>query len=269
MKKLALALMCLVSLAFFASCNPEGQPTISNYIEEGYVKDGDVVNIADVVNFGFVMASSPVSNSTLASLVVTIDDQGWDTIDLTGKTEYTYTDSFTFEAKELIGEVVISAVVTDAAGQIATSTMTLKLEQDDDQPLLGKSITWTRKGANLINGTEEDLASYGLKWPGNYKEVFVLLELADPDHDVMYLCNGDDFESITTENQKNAYFTNLVDINQDPITEYRNITTNHTDNYNDMLAIVHGEDLYLIHITHAAIETGSYGTQITITGESK
>ncbi|KWW27638.1 MAG: hypothetical protein F083_2973, partial [bacterium F083] len=42
MKKLALALVCIASLAFFASCNKEGQPTIQVYNgEDGYVMATD------------------------------------------------------------------------------------------------------------------------------------------------------------------------------------------------------------------------------------
>jgi hypothetical protein len=36
-----------------------------------------------------------------------------------------------------------------------------------------------------------------------------------------------------------------------------------------MLAIIDGENISLVLIKHAKIETGSFGTQITITGEAK
>ena len=47
MKKLALALVCFASLAFFASCVKEGQPTIQVINEAGYAQDGATINTDD------------------------------------------------------------------------------------------------------------------------------------------------------------------------------------------------------------------------------
>ena len=142
MKKLALALVCLFSVAFFASCTQEGQPTIQVYNEEGYVQDGDNVNANEEISFGFVVASSAVTNSELATLVVKVDDTEWANLDLTGYTEYTYTDVVTYETREeILGSSVITAVVTDAAGQTATATITLTVIEND-QPLLSNTFNW-------------------------------------------------------------------------------------------------------------------------------
>ena len=272
MKKLALALVCLVSIAFFASCDPkEGQPTIQVLNETGYVQNNATVNLGEEVNFGFVMASSAITNSKLASVIVTIDDEGWDTVYLDG-TEYTYKDKVTYNAEkdEIIGTSVIKAIVTDAAGETATATITLTINQPD-QPLEVSNITWKREGSAVPSA--EEMATYGLKWGNNYKEVFTtLLPLND---DVqMYVCDGDDFADIETMSDKNAYFTSLAETAQ-PVENYRKITCNASDDYNDMLAIVNGDNLYLIHITHATI-TPVYNsnnvylrTDITIDGKVK
>ena len=48
MKKLALALVCLVSVAFFASCDPEitnPEPTIAVITGENYVYDGQTIDV--------------------------------------------------------------------------------------------------------------------------------------------------------------------------------------------------------------------------------
>lgn len=275
MKKLALALVCLVSIAFFASCDPkEGQPTIQVLNETGYVQNNATVNLGEEVNFGFVMASSAVTNKELSTLVVSIDDdpEFTDTIDLTGKFDYKYVGSISYgTAKdEIIGTSVIKAIVTDAAGETATATITLTINQPD-QPLEVSNITWKREGSAVPSA--EEMATYGLKWGNNYKEVFTtLLPLND---DVqMYVCDGDDFADIETMSDKNAYFTSLAETAQ-PVENYRKITCNASDDYNDMLAIVNGDNLYLIHITHATI-TPVYNsnnvylrTDITIDGKVK
>ena len=265
MKKLALALVCLVSVAFFASCTQEGQPTIQVLAEEGYVVDNQVVDLNTDLNYGFVMASSAETNKDLKQLVVKIDDGEETVVDLTGMKEYTFRDviKYTLDAKDIIAESMITATVTDVAGQTATATITLSINEPA-LPLFGTTIEWVRKGANVLSA--EEMAGYGLQWTGSYKDVMATLKPIDGA--TMYVCNGDDYATIETVADKAAYFANLAET-ATPAENYRNITTNNSDNYNDMLAVVNGEVSYLIHITRAEIETGNYGTQITIKGEAK
>ena len=269
MKKLALALMCLVSVAFFASCQKEGQPTITILEGEEYVTNGQVVDLDTEYAFGFVMASSAVTGKELASLAVTIDGVQWANVDLTGKTEYTYTDVITYvpERDSIIGTSTITAIVTDAAGQTATATIALSINQPA-MPLFGTPVEWVRKGAILQGNTEEEMKAMGLQWTGSYKEVFATIKPLD--NATLYLCNGDDFDNITTDVEKKAYFANLTE-NGLSVASYRNITTNNSANYNDMLAVVYDGGNYLIHITRAEVEYlgSSIGTQITIKGDAK
>ena len=264
MKKLALALVCLVSVAFFASCTPEGQPTIQVLAEEGYVVDNQVVDLNTDLNYGFVMASSAETNKDLKQLVVKIDDGEETVVDLTGMKEYTFRDviKYTLDAKDIIAESMITATVTDVAGQTATATITLSI--NEEQPLFGTTIEWVRKGANVLSA--EEMAGYGLQWTGSYKDVMATLKPIDGA--TMYVCNGDDYATIGTMTEKAAYFANLAET-ATPAENYRNITTYNSANYTDLLAVVNGENTYLIHITRAEIETGNYGTQITIKGEAK
>ena len=268
MKKLALALVCFASLAFFASCDPEGEPTIQVLNQEGYVQDGATVNLNEEVNFGFVVASSAMSNKELASLEVRIDDYEdlTETIDLTGKYEFTYTGTITYTPnRELVGTSLITAVVTDAAGQIATATINLNLNQPE-MPLLGTPITWVRRGAN--NQNTDEMAGYGLQWTGTYKDPFATIKPIEGAS--LYVCDGNDFEGIATAADKAAYFTNLLETAR-PVDSYRNIDANLAEHdYNDMLAVMNGESCYVILISHAKVETiTGVGTQITITGEAK
>ena len=110
MKKLALALVCFASLAFFASCVKEGQPTIQVLDKEGFVKDGVTVDVDEEINFGFVVASSAVTNSQLANLLVKVDDTEWANIDLTGLTEYTYEDVVTTNQIEMKSSALPSSL---------------------------------------------------------------------------------------------------------------------------------------------------------------
>ncbi len=270
MKKLALALVCFASVAFFASCKPEGQPTIQVYnTEDGYVMATDTVDVNTDINFGFVMASSATTNKELASLVVKVDDNVWAEKDLTGMTQYTYTDTvnYQYERDEIVGTSVITATVTDAAGQVATATITLTLN-NPDQPLISKTVEWIRKGTNLVGITEAEMREIGLQWTGSYKDIMATIEPLDGAQ--LYVCSGDDYEGIATMSDKNAYFTSLAaEGGATPVPSYRNITTNNSSDYNDMLAVIYGEKLTLVRINRAEIETGNYGTQITIKGEMK
>ena len=272
MKKLALALVCLVSVAFFASCTPEGKPAIAALQEEGYVVDGAVVDLNEEVNYGFVCAANVTTGKKLAQLIVSVDNEPefTDTIDLTGRDEYTYRGSITYMADRdtIIGESVITAVVTDAAGQFETATITLKINQPEI-PILSMPIEWKREGSNVVDA--EEMALFGLQWTGSYKEVFATIKPIEGAS--LYVCNGDDFEGITTVGEKAAYFTNLIETAR-PVESYRNITTNNSADYNDMLAVVNGDQCWVILISHADIEpvysNGSYlRTDITITGELK
>lgn len=272
MKKLALALVCIASLAFFASCNKEGQPTIQVYNgEDGYVLATDTVDVNTEVNFGFVVASSAVTNKELSTLVVKVDDYDelTDTINLAGMTSYTYKGTLSYTAKdEIVGTSVITAIVTDAAGQTATASINLTIIQPD-QPLISKTVEWIRKGTNLVGITEAEMREIGLQWTGSYKDIMATIEPLNGAQ--LYVCSGDDYEGIATMSDKNAYFTSLAaEGGATPVPSYRNITTNNSADYNDMLAVIYGEKLTLVRINHAQIDNlGSVGTQITITGEMK
>jgi hypothetical protein len=259
MKKLALALVCFASVAFFASCtkpvdNPE--PSIQIYTEEGYVQNGDIVDLEDDavdVYFGFVVASNTETNKKLTSLAVTVDDAEWETVEFDGETSYTYKDviAYTFTRDEIVGASSIKAVVTDEAGKTNTATIEIQFNQPD-VPILSMPIEWKREGSNVVEADDEEMKFFGLQWTGSYKEVFATIQTLNDDV-IMYVCNGDDFDGIETMSDKNAYFTNLAEMGAETTTKYRNITTNNSDDYNDMLAIINGESKHLIRISHARL----------------
>ena len=292
MKKLALALVCLVSVAFFASCTKtieHPEPSIAvktgDFYITGSVDQPTVIDYYDesAINYkyGFHVEANTETKKELKNMVITMDviyyegngqenEVYYDTIDLTGKTSYDFEDYLFEQEREVytIMEGTIKAVVTDVDNQANTATVAFKIEAEyTPEPLIGRTIEWVRKGANLQGNTEAEMAAMGLKWTGSYKEVFATIEPLN-DNVIMYLCDGDDFEEIGFLDEKYEYFANLAET-AEPILKYRNITTNNSADYNDMLAVVYGEEYFLILINDAEIETGTYGTQITINGAAK
>ena len=285
MKKLALALVCMFSVAFFASCtktieHPEpsiavmtGEHFVTGTVDNPTIIDFDDEN-AENYKYGFHVESNAETKKELASLIVTWEwtdsdgnvDSFCDTIDLTGKTSYDYSDYIFEQEKATITlyDMTVKAVVTDVDNQSNTATIAYKIQMEE-VALISHTIEWVRRGQNVLSADE--MAQYGLQWTGSYKDVMATIEPLNDDV-ILYLCDGDDFDDIVYMSDKNTYFSNLAETTE-PIQKYRNITTNHDDDYNDMLAVVYGEDLFLIHITYADIETGTYGTQITITGAAK
>ena len=278
MKKLALALMCLVSVAFFASCtkpveNPE--PAIALMTGENFVYDGQTIDLYADYNIGFRAASNSQTMKELASFTLVgkifdVDDTEIYTEDTTftiSGTEYVYQEVLNFGTRDLVGKVTFVATVTDVDGKSNDLTINLNINKPA-QPLFARPIEWIRKGANLEGNTEAEMAAVGLEWTGSYKEVFATIRPLSNTDATLYLCDGDDYDKITTDVEKAAYFADLME-NAESIDRYRKITTNNSANYNDMLAVVYDGETYLIHITRAEIATGNYGTQITIKGETK
>ena len=259
--------------------------TGDNFIT-GTVDQPTVIDINDenAINFkyGFHVEANSETNKELKNMVITMDvtyfeEDGqenevyYDTIDLTGNTSYDIEDFlFVQDKREIytLMEGTIIAVVTDVDNQTNTATVAFKIEANyTPVPLVGRTIEWIRKGANLIGSTEEEMAAMGLKWTANYKEVFATIEPLN-DNAIMFLCDGDDYYDIDFLNDKYAYFSNLAE-NATPIVKYRNISVQNNADYNDMLAVIYGDELNLIHINRAEIEVGVTGIQVTISGEVK
>ena len=269
MKKLALALVCLVSIAFFASCTPEGQPVISVLTEDGYVQDGAVIEFNDTVNFGFLMTSSIETSKELSKLVVKIDDEEWESVDLTGS-EYTYRSSVIFEpTRDSIYAATITATVTDVAGEEATVTINLSIK-DAPKPMAETAIEWTKVGHTVA-----DLSAYGLVWKEeNYKSPFT--HILPAENCMLFACagKGADFTTITTEVELAAYFQKLqemevlpAEINKD---EYNKVDCNASATYNDLLITKDATGAFhAILIEKADVTTPAAGTQIVITGKAK
>lgn len=262
MKKLALALVCLISVAFFASCTPEGQPTISVLNEEGYVQNGDGITSGEDFNFGFVMASSIETGAELATVAITVNDTTI-TEKISG-TEFTYKGVANITLTRELPTATITATVTDAKGETAVATITVSIEES--QELVATPFEWYRLGVN-ITGLDE----FGLSWKGNYpRDTYAKLE---PKEGVrLYIFNSEDWTNTTDVVEKAALFNKAIE-EMNPAQEYFNVNVTQAEmTYDDVIGTIMPDGTcHLIHVTKS---TASYlgsqqGTEITISGEAK
>ena len=260
MKKLALALVCLFSLAFFASCDPETvvenpEPSITVLTGDEYLADGDVMEIGEIYAFGFRMASNPETLKPLAKLVVTVDDELWCDTVLTG-TEFEYVGAVQIVPdKGEVYEFEIKAVVTDAAGE--TNSATIKVGVNVEVPLVAKSFTWRRDGGADGEGLEE----FGLRWTINTTTNAIITPLEDA---ALYRFEPEVWDNTNTELEKAVLFSELPD----PIESFTDISvTAQEKDYDIVLGTVYNDNNYLIHVTHSTANQRSW--HFVITGEVK
>lgn len=270
MKKLAMALVCLVSLAFFASCDPtieNPEPSISVIQTEGYLMDNSIADLDVQYLFGFNVASNPETGKALKSLVVTIDDELFDEVELDGDT-YEYIEGIMWESsREIIGTATIKGVVTDVAGETNSVSFTVSLNYEE--PLIENDVTWVRKGSATQGNTASEMEACGLKWSGSYKDIMATIEPLTGYS--MYVVKDalEKYNSIENVVDKAAFFTELSETAR-PVDKYRDISAERPKTYNDILAVIKEDgEAHLVLIGSTAIETGGYGTMITITGKTK
>lgn len=275
MKKLALALVCFASVAFFASCQQEitnPEPTVSVITDEGFVKNGDVIDVEQTIVYGFQMASNSQTKKELKQLSVATyfinlegveELQEEEIVSLAGKTEYRYVDTVYYEVttRDVMGSIKTVATVTDVDGKINTATLTLSLNEPAE-PLEEADFTWFRHGSNDATGLEE----FGLEWTGNGKEVFAIIKPVEGA--TLYAFDSDTWNEVTTDVEKVAAFTEGI---HGILSDFRGVSAwNSHDDYDFVIGTLYEGEYHLIHITKGVVDNnGSAGTDITITGKAK
>lgn len=274
MKKLALALVCLVSVAFFASCNPDvlnPEPTIAVMTGENYVYDGQTVDLGVTYSIGFRAASNEQTKKELAKFNLnaslyevdgTLISSNDTTITVSG-TEYVFSnDNLVFEhtVRELVGKAIFTATITDVDGKTKSAILNLNINQPA-QPLEPADFTWTRVGSNPGTGLEE----FGLEWTNNAKEVFAVLKPLEGV--TLYGFSADEWNEVTTDVQKVALFTEGM---HSVLQDFRGVSAWASKDYDFLLGTVYNGKYNLIHITRGEVDNnGSAGTTVKILGQVK
>ena len=234
----------------FTTASMDYPPIITALQGNGFVQDGDVLDLNTEYQYGFEVSSE----KGLASLRIDIDGNNWSNLDLHGLTSYTFTGNIMYESvykDEIIGESTINAVVTDVDGLMNSASIHVLINQPAHQ-LETIDFEWVRQGPNSLN--EAEMAGYGLYWAGNYQDVFATIKPLEGA--TLYVCDGNDFASIVESCS--------------PVESYRNISINSSENYNDMLAVIDSNGgQHLIHITRAEVVYANMATRVTIIGEAK
>lgn len=272
MKKLALALVCLIGVAFLSSCDPKNvvenpQPSIAFLTGDEYIQDGNVLDYYGDYYFGVRAASNPETLEPLSRLLITYKSGDFSVIledTLISGTEFTYVgeiggwDDDEDDAKEIIGSFEITAEVTDAAGEKKSITMKCDVDLEDD--LIPFDFEWNRHGGQPATGIDDYL---GLKWGKNLKdEIYAVIEPVEGA--LMYRLDPKDWDATQTESQLAALLSEAT-----PINELREVSCTAADkDYDIVIATTYQDINNLIHITHSHAYTFK-GTDVTITGQTK
>jgi hypothetical protein len=271
MKKLALALVCLVSVAFFASCDPEitnPEPTIAVITGENYVYDGQTIDVNTDYLFGVRAASNSQTGKELASFklnlkIMDLEDNveyNHDTTFAISGTEYVYQDTVGFTyTRELVGKAEITATAIDVDGKSCHVTIKLNVNQPA-QTLEVKNFEWYRLG-NTQTGLEE----YGLYWHQNAKSPFA--QIKPMEGVILYKFDSDIWDNIIYEDQKVAAFSDGATT----ASMYNNVDVNANALYDDVIGTrMPDGTLHLLHVTSCVIGAQQpAGRPIHIYGQAK
>lgn len=263
MKKLALALVYIVSVAFFASCDPtitNPEPTIAILSDEGCLVGGEVIDMNVVYPYGFIATSNPQTMKELSKLVIVCGSTTLCDTAISG-TVFNYKGEFYFsdeDSREIIGSAEIVATVTDVAGNTATAT--IKVDINKEIALVPRDFTWNRHGAALATG----LDVFGLEWDSNTKDIFA--NIKPMNGATLYEFEPSIWETINNEVEKAALFNNeqLVGIEK-----FQKVSCYYEHNdYDFVIGTTYNGQSHLIHITANEIHTFK-GTDVTIYGQYK
>jgi hypothetical protein len=270
--------MCLVSVAFFASCtqpveNPE--PSIAVVTGDNYIYDGQTIDLGVNYNLGFRVASNSQTMKELAKFQLETSSVGLeedsrpevidDTIVNISGTEYVFQDvvGFVMAKVGIIGKIQFVAIVTDVDGKTNSKTITVNLNQAED-PLEVKDFEWFRQGQNNQSGLEE----YGLYWEQNIKETHAQIKPIPGSGVILYKFeNSSVWDEVTYPSQKEALFSDGA------VTAavYNNVSTSQNGTYDDVIGTRMPDGTYhLIRVEMCRIGTYTdQGYPITIYGKSK
>ena len=276
MKKLALALMCLVSVAFFASCDPNEilnpEPTLAVVTGDNYAYDGMTIDLNTDFKVGFRAASNTQTLKELSKFNLSVklfdlentEIGSSDTTYAISGNEFSYDETWAFTNRELIAKAVFTATVTDVDAKVKTVILNININQPA-LPLEVRDLRWYRWG-NTIEGLDE----FGLRWAGNYQRDYYA-KIEPKDGVKLFAFTAEDWANVVTDVDKAELFANAIE-NQHTLDNYFNINvTQGTMTYNDVIGTVLADGTcHLMHIVKSTtVNHGAQGAEITINGEAK
>lgn len=256
MKKLALALVCFVSVAFFASCtepvaNPE--PSIAVMTGDNYIYDGQTIDLYKDYNLGFRVASNSQTLKELASFKLetkiydteegSTPEVSDTTLTISG-TEFVFeeTENFELAAKDqIVGKVEYVATVYDKDGKMNSTTLTVNLNLAEE-PLTVVDVDFYRLG-----NEQSGLAEYGLYWQQNAKSPFA--QIIPANGAILYKFDSSVWDEVTVPSQKVAKFSDGATT----AAVYNNVDVNANGTYNDVIGTYYNGEYHLINITSCVI----------------
>lgn len=246
------------SVLNFTTLEPVLPPMISVLGEDGYLYDGQVVELDIEYSFGFNLESS----SGLSLLSIKTGDEIFDEMHFSGETSYTYENSIMFSmAREIIGDCTFTAVVTDVYGQSSNASFTVYINQQE-QSLLSTPFEWARYGANPGTGLEE----FGLYWNYNSKDIYARIKPLDGVS--LFFFDPMVWYEVNTQAEKAALFLSALET-QSPIIEYASVSAMASADYDDVIGtILPDGTMHLIHVTRCMVYMDKM-LNIIISGECK
>lgn len=157
----------------------------------------------------------------------------------TGLTEYTFT-------------------VEDNDGEVTVESITVRVEPATTPLSADQSFTWQRVGGAAGTG----LSQFGLAWTANSSQSAIVK--TDAATRFVQLDAGD-YQAITTEQELSAAIAAATEI-----TDYRGVSaTQSQSNINDVLAVSHNGENYILLVQSSTVTSGTQGTTIKIDGNYK
>lgn len=267
MKKITWAFVCLVSLAVLASCRhkPEHpEPSIEIITEEGFLHNGDVVNMGMEYAYGFRVASNAETQVELSRLYIVCGKEILYDAPING-TEFEHRGSvyITPESKGIVGSAEIIATVTDADGEVNTAT--IKVDINEDENLTVYDFQWNRHGGQAATG---NLAQLGLQWQinANKREIYAVITPLD---DALLYRFDENVPNVWNTVKTHSDKANLFTENLEPISELRAVSCTSPEKvYDIVIGTIYNGETHLIHITRSTSYTFK-GTDVTIYGQYK
>ena len=264
MKKLVLALVCLVSVAFFASCEKEaGIPTINFTSGEGYISTDATIEAMTPFMFGIQAKSNPTTLEPLTKCALQVftneETKVVDTMFVIDNQP-----QFNFDAQIALPEGVYSFVATVYNDKDMTNECRMTITSVTfDTPIEASDFEWFRWGNHEQHGLEE----FGLYWDRNRNAIILPT-------DGTTLFTGftkEQWDAVNTQNEKAAFILEALENPQYAATEYTGISTNGSGPVGDVILTLTADgNSHLIYIDRIQFgEYGTYGYPMTVTGQAK